>query len=377
MRSEPAACRTEQGEQYRFFVFTCRDPRSDFRLHLVNALRRQHETWYIWMKRRPLVAGPRPEDQPLEMSLPRFLLFIGRFPRDGKVNVYFNSTNTYFPTLSLLLRLISRAGLWCLDMHDDLRYHNVGLTRRREEAIIRFLQAWSHVVVHAAPTLAELFPGSHHLGNASHLHPLAQDAAADDSVLILASFDERFDFAFVARLAAQCPAMQFHLHGWTRPGDHLTAERLKQLHEGHANIHYHGPYVTADLPGILSRYRVSLAPYHANSLMTRYIDPLRYYHCLNAGLELVSTAIPQAGYLRRWIHVVPDVSACAETLAAIRAGRLAKQPGYIPITWEQRAERLMDILRTLPRTAQLGARRPDQSPVPPVMAGSGATKQSS
>jgi hypothetical protein len=194
-------------------------------------------------------------------------------------------------------------------------------------------------------------------------------------VLIIASFDERFDCDFVARLAAQCPAMQFHLHGWTRPGDHGTAERIKRLHEGHANIHYHGPYSTEDLPAILGAYRVSLAPYIAGSLLTRYIDPLRYYHCLNAGLELVSTAIPQASYLRRWIHVVHDVNECAETLAAIQAGRLAKQPGYVPITWEQRANRLTAILRALPRARRLLAKRPDQDLAQAVLARSEATKQ--
>src|SRR4051794_14703494 len=124
MRSEPAVSQPQQPGQYRFFLFTCRDPGSDFRLHLVEALRQHHETWYIWLKRRPLIAGPYPEDAPVEMSLPQFLMFIRRFRRDDKVNVYFNSTNTYFPTMSVLLRLIARAGVWCLDMHDDLRYYN-------------------------------------------------------------------------------------------------------------------------------------------------------------------------------------------------------------------------------------------------------------
>ena len=42
---------------------------------------------------------------------------------------------------------------------------------------------------------------------------------------------------------------------------------------------------------------------------------------------------------------------------AIRSGALAKQPGYTPITWEQRADRLVGILRSLPRTAALWRRR--------------------
>ncbi len=61
-----------------------------------------------------------------------------------------------------------------MDMHDDLRYHNTGIKRLREGAIVRLLDACSHVTVNAAPTLAELFPRSLHLGNASHLRPIAR-----------------------------------------------------------------------------------------------------------------------------------------------------------------------------------------------------------
>ncbi len=102
----------------------------------------------------------------------------------------------------------------------------------------------------------------------------------------------------------------------------------------------------ADLPGILSRYRISVAPYRIGDLLTRYIDPLRFYHCLNAGLEVVSTDIPQARYMEKHVHVVTDVTTCADTLAAIQTGQLAKQPAYTPITWEQRAERLVEIIRS-------------------------------
>ena len=45
-------------ERFRFFVFTCRDPKSDFRLPLVDALRHHYETYYIWLRRRPIVSGP-------------------------------------------------------------------------------------------------------------------------------------------------------------------------------------------------------------------------------------------------------------------------------------------------------------------------------
>lgn len=336
-------------ERFRFFVFTCRDPKSDFRLPLVDALRRHSETYYIWLRRRPLVCGPGADLAAVEMSLTDLLRFMWRLRRDGLINVYFNSTNTYFPGTTAVLRLISTPGIWCFDMHDDLRYHNTGIKRWREGRIVAGLCRLSHVVVHAAPTLQELFPRSRHLGNASNILPVPAASAQTDHVLIIASFDERFDFDFLSELTALCPQVQFHLHGWTRPDDPATAEQIRTIVARNDNVAYNGGYTMAELPAILQSYRVTVAPYRMNTTITRYIDPLRYYHCLNAGLEVISTDIPQARYMENCIHVVPDAKVCAQVLHEVRAGRLAKQPGYTPITWEQRADELVDILRHSPR----------------------------
>ena len=347
MRSEP----------FRFFVFTCRDPRSDFRLPLVDALRRDFETYYVWLRRRPLVCGPRRGDAMQEMPLTAFLQFMRGFRRDERINVYFNSTNTYFPAMSMLLRGMMPKGIWCLDLHDDLRYHNTGLKWWREGQIVALLRRMSDVTVHAAPTLRELFPDSRHLGNASNLGRLSHAGAPDHEILIIASFDARFDFGLIGALAALCPELRFHLHGWTRPDDHATRAAIAELADQHANVHYHGAYSTADLPEILSRYRITVAPYKVDSPLTRYIDPLRFYHCLNAGQEVVSTPIPQAQYMASWVHLARDAAACAAAIAGIRAGKLAKQPDYTPITWEQRADQLVEIIAGLPQTAHLAQRR--------------------
>jgi hypothetical protein len=122
-----------------------------------------------------------------------------RVRRDDRTNVYVNSTNTYFPTTITCLRAPASLGVWCFDMHDDLRYHNTGLKRWRESRVI------------ALPT-----------------------------------------------------------------------------------------------------------------------------------------DIPQARIMAKHLHVVSDVPTCAETLAAIQAGELAKQPAYTPITLEQRADRLVEIIRARP-----------------------------
>jgi hypothetical protein len=192
--------------EFRFFVFTCRKAESDFRLALAETFSEDYEVRYIWLKRRPIVTGFEPGEAPREMSVAAFLKFMLGFGQDDKVNIYLNSTNTYFPGTMAFLRCFVTAGVWCLDMHDDLRYENTGIKWLREDLIARLLNACSHV--------------------------------------------------------------------------------------------------TANVIG-------------------------------------------------GWVQVVRDPNECAETLAAIQAGKLVKEPGYTPITWGQRVDRLLYILRALPRTKAL------------------------
>lgn len=338
---------------FRIFVFTCRDPSSDFRRPLVDALRRCHEVYCIRMRRRPVISGPDQASPAFEMSLAELVKRLARRCRDGGIDIYFDSTDASLPAVMLFIRSVARRGVWCFDMHDDLRYYHRGLARLRRTLAIALLRMGSHAVVCAAPALAELFPGSYVLGNASHILPMSHDGADPADVLILTSFDARFDFDFVARLARASTQSRFHIHGWTRNSDPETAQRASRLVTEHANILDHGPYTTDDLPSILRAYRVMVAPYRANSPLTRTIDPLRFYHCLNAGLEVISPDISSARALAPWVHVVRDAEHGAETLRRIRAGEVSRPNGFVPITWEGRAARLMEIIDGLERTRRL------------------------
>jgi hypothetical protein len=168
----------------RFFVFTCRNPDSDFRRPLVDALRKYHEVYYIWMRRRPIVSGPDHASPASDMSLAGLAGFLARDRDSEKINIYFNSTDTCFPGLMLFIQSVARRGVWCLDMHDDLRYHHQGLARIRQSIAISLLDMSSHVVVRAAPTLSEIFPKSYLLGNASHILPLSHEGVDPREVLI-------------------------------------------------------------------------------------------------------------------------------------------------------------------------------------------------
>lgn len=194
-------------KSFRFFIFTSRNPESDFRRPLFDALRKCTEVYYIWIRRRPIVFGPGHVSSGSETSLTGIIDLVVRHFDDDMINIYFDSTDTCFPGLMLFIRLVARRGVWCLDMHDDLRYYHRGLAQVRQNTVISLQCMYSHGVLCAAPMLSELFPQSHHLGNASHILPLAHENVDPRNVLILTSFDARFDFDFFAQLAVISPRM--------------------------------------------------------------------------------------------------------------------------------------------------------------------------
>jgi hypothetical protein len=340
----------ENPPQLRFFVLTCRDPRNDFRLPLAQALQRDFETWYVWIKRRPVVTGPGVENTPKEMSFSKFLLFMLNTTPDEKLPIYFNSTNALYPGLMLLLRILWKRGIWCFDMHDDLLYHHRGIKRLRTTIAIKILRLTSDVTVHAAATLKKLFPDSHHLGNASQMTSLKRLTSTEGKVLILASVDDRFDFDLVSKVIQRCPNLIFDIYGQVLP---FVADQFQRLLQDKTNIHFRGVYTMDELTGILSRYSVTFAPYVTGVRQTEYIDPLRFYHCLNSGMEVITTDIPQAQLMRHAVHVIHGEDDFAELFSETGLVKDLKQPAYEPLTWERRASQLIYILRGLPRYQSL------------------------
>jgi len=341
----------------RFIVFTCRDPRTDFRGPLVDALRRRgHEVHCIWLKRRPLVSGPAVGDPAVQMSLASCLRYLRRVTtaRD-RTNIYFNTTNLLYPILILALKAICATGVWCFDMHDDLLYSLRGVARLRARMNQALLLTAFDLMVHAAPTLKELFPASHHLGNASSLGPLKRDAPQFDKVLILASIDERMDFAFFDAVAARCPDVDFAVYGQV---SRTVEAAMQALRKARPNVHYHGTYIMADLEPILARHAVMFAPYRTDARVTRYLDPLRYYHALNSGMEIITTSIPQAEAYADRLHIVRTSEDVAHILDGLQTDERVRRNagGGPPITWDLRAAQLVEILMGARCTRALIAR---------------------
>ncbi len=332
--------------EFRFFVFTCRDPGVDFRVALVDALRHDSDVWVIRLKRVPVVAGPRGAEPARRMSFFRLLAFLRQQPNDGKIPVYFNSTNTIYPYVTALLRLLSPRGVWCLDMHDDLLYPHEGVRRIRRRLAIWTMCRFSDLLVVAAPNLRELFPRAEHLGNAGAIEVMPRAGVDPKHVLIIASIDRRFDFDLLGRISRACPQLVFDIHGQAAGS---VRAQLDALLAAHANVRYHGAYVMADLPGILARYAVSFAPYLQGVRQTRYLDPLRFYHCLNSGMEVITTDIPAAHAHENALHIIHDEREFAALFAASGALKHRKQPNHETVTWPQRADRLVGLVRGLPR----------------------------
>lgn len=338
----------ENQQRYTIVLLTCRDPATDFRLPLAQELQAiGHDVSYIFLKRRPvLVNMARPQER-MEFSLPSFLSYMRRTFRPRSPLLVFNSTNLAFPGLSLFLRALI-GGFWCLDMHDDLLYGKTGRARTKAKIAQKMLVAGSDLLVHAAPTLKELFPSSHHLGNASTLEAVPRPVAEYSKVLVLASIDERMDFSFFATAAKSAPDLTFDIYGRISGDDPAVKAQVESLLAEAPNVTYKGGYVNSDLPDLLGRYTVTFAPYVAISPLTRYIDPLRYYHCLNSGMEVVSTAIPKAEDFGDVLHVVTKPEEVAAVVKGLSNGSIPQRNAGGSVennNWRSRAVRLMEIVK--------------------------------
>jgi hypothetical protein len=342
-------------QPWTIFVLTCRTPETDFRAPLARELHKLgHNVFYIYVKANPAITRLSDNGCRKQVSFLEFIGFFVRECRGAERCFVFNSTNLVFPISSAILRILA-GGIWCFDIHDDLLYDKNGFRRLSAKFSQRILYQTSDFCVHAAVTLGELFPSSHHLGNASPLMRTRRKSVDFTRVLILASIDSRFDFDFFDATAKLCRDTNFDVYGRLPVDDRCIRERLCTLLRSRENIAYRGSYVARDLPQLLERYSITLAPYRTNTRRTRYLDPLRYYHCLNAGMEVVSTDIPQANILSDALHIVESPQEVGRLLS-----RLKRDPSNYKnvgrdtplFTWSVRARRLMEILVRATQSAE-------------------------
>jgi glycosyltransferase involved in cell wall biosynthesis len=331
---------------WHILLLTCRDPETDFRLPLAEELQLLgHDVYYIYLKRRPVIISMGGKDPRIELSILGFLFYALRKFRPLSPLLVFNSTNLVFPGLSRILRLIC-GGFWILDMHDELTYGKTGPAKDKALKALQTLLSGSDMIVHAAPTLKELFPTSQHLGNASTVTAIARPQPDFSKVLILASIDERLDFDFLLAAARSAPELTFEIYGQIAGNNPEIRKRVEDAVKMQANVRHCGAYVNSDLPRILGDYTVTLAPYMLSSPLTYYIDPLRYYHCLNSGMEVISTAIPKAEDFGKQIHIARDPAEIGPLVKGLADSTIAKRNAGSTAAiynWKNRAIRVIEL----------------------------------
>lgn len=335
---------THSGDQYQFIFLRRHQHENDFRFALAEALfELGMEVTYIYLYKKPVIYELGGGNNPVALSRPMFREYIKqRF--SGKDNlVVFNSADLEKVRLCFLLRRRLR-GIWCFDVHDDLLYEKKGWSWVAAKVRQKILVALSDIQVCAAPNLVELIPTARHLGNASNVARIERGPIDWSKVLVMSSIDARFDFEFLRLAAEQLPATEFCVFGYV--GSEAIQANINRITKACPNVTFRGPYKNSDIPEIMASFGVMLAPYAINYL-TKYIDPLRFYHGLRSGMEVVSTPIPAARTMADLIHVVDDPVSCAASLRAIAENSDARKnrPGSRTLSsWCDKAKDLLQIL---------------------------------
>jgi hypothetical protein len=324
----------------------------DFRKFLLEALRAEGcEAWHVKVGRRNVLTGAGGSENfdgiNGLIALIRRLRTIGA--RD-KV-VYVDTTGAIMPVRSILFRLALRTGTWCFDVYDNLAYNYSGFRRLKTRLSIWALDRLSDVTIVLSAETLHLFPDAHHLDNAWDIPRRDGDRSASRDVVILSTLDERFDFGFVGEIARLSSERRIAIHGYVLHDDPAIAKRIAELCVRHPNVSFKGRYRFDDVPEIVRPFTIGLTPYAADTPMTEFINPDKYYLFLQAGLEVISTDIPQARRMTDRIHVAATPADAVEIVRRIEVeSAFRKNAGPASdLTWAKRARDFIEILRVAKR----------------------------
>ena len=316
-----------------------------FRIHLANALRDLGEdVVYLHLKRRPTFYLDR-DDPGSDTDLPGAVARLGTICGGRRDSVFINSCTVSFPIFCSLLQGIF-GGVWIYDLYDDFIYGRRGLTLARARAARWLQDKLAHATVRSAPMLEEVFPASLDLPFASHVTRKPRPEPDFSRVLVFSSFDRRTDVDFLRETARLSPQRQFHLYGVLLFDPHEVPAFERSL-AAQPNIVHLGPYRDFSLDELLGRYDVTFAPYVQDSPFTRNIDPIRYRHAVNAGMEVVTTDLPSARALAEPLHIVRTPAEAVAAFDAIeREPRARKVIGQNAPTyeWSGAARRFLEIV---------------------------------
>jgi hypothetical protein len=324
----------------------------DFRKFLLEALRAEGcEAWHVKVGRRNVLTGSGGSET--FDGITGLLALIRRLRTIGgrEKIVYVDTTGAIMPIRSMLFRLALRTGTWCFDVYDNLAYNYRGFRRLKTRLSIRALNRLSDITIVLSAETLRLFPRAYHLDNAWDMPRRDGDRSASRDIVVLSTIDERFDFAFVSEIARLSPERRIAIHGYVLHDDPAIAKRMADLCARHSNVSFKGRYRFEDVPEIVRPFDIGLTPYAADTPMTEFINPDKYYLFLQAGLEVISTDIPQARRMTDRIHIAAtpaDAVDSARRIEAEPAFRKNAGPAN-DLTWTKRARDFIEILRLAKR----------------------------
>lgn len=348
-----------------FIFISARAYEQDFRRFLVEALRADgHETWHVRVGRRNTLTGARGVDH--FDGVAGLIGLIRRLRTIAKCGnaVYVDTTGAVMPGRSLLFRLGLRSGTWCFDVYDNLVYNYRGVRLLKTRASLWLLSCLSHVTILLSRESFRHFPNAHHLDNAWDIPWQDRDLRVSRDLVVLSAIDERFDFDFLGEVARLLPDRRVVVHGYVLHDNPSVKQRIDDLCGREPNVTFEGRYAFDDVPDIIRPFGIGLTPYLAGAQMTEFINPDKYYLFLQAGLEVISTDIPQARRMADRIHVVGNPQDAAEI-----ARRIEQDPAFrknvdaaTDVSWRRRAREFKDILRAADRSGGQAAGPISQPP---------------
>jgi hypothetical protein len=354
----------DHGGQYEFEMivvfFSARAYEQDFRKFLLEAIRAEgHQAWHVKVGRRNVLTGADGSED--FDGIQGLLALIRRLRAIGSREkvVYVDTTGAIMPIRSILFRTALRTGTWCFDVYDNLVYNYRGFRLLTTRLSIWALNRLSDITIVLSAETLRLFPQAYHLDNAWDIP--RRDGKHDScrDLVVLSAIDERFDFDFVGEMARLAPDRRIVVHGYVLHDNPAVGQRIADIRARHPNVSFEGRYAFDDVPEIVRPFSIGLTPY-ATGPMTEFINPDKYYLFLQAGLEVISTDIPQARRMADRLHV-----ACSAGEAVEIARRIEREPAFRKniepardLSWAKRVRDFSDILRSAKLVREQRSGRP-------------------
>ena len=267
--------------------------------------------------------------------------YIRSFQKDESV-IFFNSLAFHYLKFYLFIRLsIPR----CFVVYDifDYFYYN----ERSKKELLKFkifdaiYRLTAKRIITLSHKLTEIYKEAYWLDNASHMTREKTDLT-QNRIGIIGSLDNRFDFPLVEHIARSIPDIEIAIYGRVVEGNKGVEQKMRLLVAANQNIKYFGEYENDKLQNILSTIDIGLVPYVLDSILTKYINPDKYFHYLCYGLEVISTPIEAAYELKKWIHICHSLEDFVGKIREIYKGKGLKNLGefWRENNWGKRLEEL-------------------------------------